>query len=224
MANELKMSCSRRTAGGSPVARRMRAQGDIPAVVYGHGKNINITLNLHDFSQLMKKMHSEHAVLTLDAEGEVVNVLIKEIQRHRATHNIQHVDFVVVDLDEIVTVSVPIITLGDADGVKNFGGIMEVTLREVEIQCKAGSIPDDITVDVSPLKLHEVLRVANLQVPEGVKILADPETPVVVISSSAAEDSAASEASGEAAAEEPEVITARKKEEEAEPEAPKGKK
>jgi large subunit ribosomal protein L25 len=202
----------------------MRGQGDVPAVVYGHGKNINITLNLHDFTQLMKKMHSEHAVLTLDAEGEVVNVLIKEIQRHRATHNIQHVDFVVVDLDEIVTVSVPIITIGDADGVKNFGGIMEVTLREVQIQCKAGSIPDDITVDVTPLKLHEVLRVANLVIPEGVKVLADPETPVVVISSSAAEDSAASEASGEAAAEEPEVITARKKEEEAEPEAPKGKK
>jgi len=224
MANELKMSCARRTAGGSSVARRMRGQGDVPAVVYGHGKNINITLNLHDFTQLMKKMHSEHAVLTLDAEGEVVNVLIKEIQRHRATHNIQHVDFVVVDLDEIVTVSVPIITIGDADGVKNFGGIMEVTLREVQIQCKAGSIPDDITVDVTPLKLHEVLRVANLVIPEGVKVLADPETPVVVISSSAAEDSAASEASGEAAAEEPEVITARKKEEEAEPEAPKGKK
>lgn len=224
MANELKMSCARRTAGGSSVARRMRGQGDVPAVVYGHGKNINITLNLHDFTQLMKKMHSEHAVLTLDAEGEVVNVLIKEIQRHRATHNIQHVDFVVVDLDEIVTVSVPIITIGDADGVKNFGGIMEVTLREVQIQCKAGSIPDDITVDVTPLKLHEVLRVANLVIPEGVKVLADPETPVVVISSSAAEDSAASEASGEATAEEPEVITARKKEEEAEPEAPKGKK
>ena len=224
MANELKMSCARRTAGGSSVARRMRGQGDVPAVVYGHGKNINITLNLHDFTQLMKKMHSEHAVLTLDAEGEVVNVLIKEIQRHRATHNIQHVDFVVVDLDEIVTVSVPIITIGDADGVKNFGGIMEVTLREVQIQCKAGSIPDDITVDVTPLKLHEVLRVANLVIPEGVKVLADPETPVVVISSSAAEDSAASEASGEGAAEEPEVITARKKEEEAEPEAPKGKK
>jgi large subunit ribosomal protein L25 len=202
----------------------MRGQGDVPAVVYGHGKNINITLNLHDFTQLMKKMHSEHAVLTLDAEGEVVNVLIKEIQRHRATHNIQHVDFVVVDLDEIVTVSVPIITIGDADGVKNFGGIMEVTLREVQIQCKAGSIPDDITVDVTPLKLHEVLRVANLVIPEGVKVLADPETPVVVISSSAAEDSAASAEEGEAAAEEPEVITARKKEEEAEPEAPKGKK
>ncbi len=224
MANELKMSCARRTAGGSSVARRMRGQGDVPAVVYGHGKNINITLNLHDFTQLMKKMHSEHAVLTLDAEGEVVNVLIKEIQRHRATHNIQHVDFVVVDLDEIVTVSVPIITIGDADGVKNFGGIMEVTLREVQIQCKAGSIPDDITVDVTPLKLHEVLRVANLVIPEGVKVLADPETPVVVISSSAAEDSAASAEEGEAAAEEPEVITARKKEEEAEPEAPKGKK
>ena len=224
MANELKMSCARRTAGGSSVARRMRGQGDVPAVVYGHGKNINITLNLHDFTQLMKKMHSEHAVLTLDAEGEVVNVLIKEIQRHRATHNIQHVDFVVVDLDEIVTVSVPIITIGDADGVKNFGGIMEVTLREVQIQCKAGSIPDDITVDVTPLKLHEVLRVANLVIPEGVKVLADPETPVVVISSSAAEDSAASATEGEAAAEEPEVITARKKEEEAEPEAPKGKK
>ena len=129
MENELKMSCAVRTAGGSSAARKMRAQGDIPAVVYGHGKHINITLNLHDFSQLMKKMHSEHAILTLDAEGEVVNVLIKEIQRHRATHNIQHVDFVVVDLDEIVTVSVPIIPVGDADGVKNFGGIMELTLR-----------------------------------------------------------------------------------------------
>ena len=223
MENELKMSCARRTAGGSSTARRMRAQGEVPAVVYGHGKHINITLNLHDFSQLMKKMHSEHAILTLDAEGEVVNVLIKEIQRHRATHNIQHVDFVVVDLDEIVTVSVPIITLGDADGVKNFGGIMELTLREVEVQCKAGNIPDDIRVDVTPLKLHEVLRVADLKVPEGVTVLADPETAVVVISSSAAEDSAASEASAEGA-EEPEVITARKKDEEAEAEAPKGKK
>ncbi|MBO7435235.1 50S ribosomal protein L25 [bacterium] len=223
MENELKMSCAVRTAGGSSAARKMRAQGDIPAVVYGHGKHINITLNLHDFSQLMKKMHSEHAILTLDAEGEVVNVLIKEIQRHRATHNIQHVDFVVVDLDEIVTVSVPIIPVGDADGVKNFGGIMELTLREVEVQCKAGNIPDDIRADVTPLKLHEVLRVADLPVPEGVTILADPETAVVVISSSAAEDSAASETAAEGA-EEPEVITARKKEEEAEPEAPKGKK
>ena len=78
-------------------------------------------------------------------------------------------------------------------------------------------------MDVTPLKLHEVLRVADLKVPEGVTVLADPETAVVVISSSAAEDSAASEASAEGA-EEPEVITARKKDEEAEAEAPKGKK
>lgn len=223
MDNELKMACVTRTAGGSSVARRMRAQGDVPAVVYGHGKNMNIALNLHDFSQLMKKMHSEHAVISLDAEGEVVNVLIKEIQRHRATHNIQHVDFVVVNLDEIVTVSLPVVTMGDADGVKNYGGIMELTLREVEVQCKAGNIPDSIVVDVTPLKLHEILRVGGLTVPEGVTILNDPETPVVVISSSAAEDSAASEAEGEGAAE-PEVLTARKKDEEEEAAPAKGKK
>ena len=223
MDNELKMACSARTAGGSSVARRLRANGDVPAVVYGHGKHLNVTLNLHDFLQLTKRMRSEHAIISLEADGEIVNVLIKEIQRHRTTHNIQHVDFVVVDLDEIVTIAVPIVTLGDADGVKNFGGIMEVTLREVQVQCKAANIPDDIRVDVSPLKLHEILRVKGLVAPEGVTILDDPETPVVVISSSAAEDSAANAAESEGA-EEPEVITARKKDEEEESEAPKGKK
>ncbi len=212
--DKLVLNVVLRTETGSGPARRLRRSGSIPCVIYGHGQNQKISLNLHDFTQMIHHMHSEHAIVTLNVDGNDLNVLIKDISREVVSHDIEHIDFMLVDLDEIVRVSVQVDTRGEADGVKNYGGVLELIQREVEIECKAKDIPETITMDVSRLSVHDVIRISDLPVLEGARYTGDPESVVITVAPptvQVAETAAAGEEAPESA--EPEVIGARKTEE-----------
>jgi len=207
--DELVIQATSRQHTGSAACRRLRRSGQLPGTIYGHGTVRNIALNAHDFNQLLHRLHAEHAVVKCKVDQDDFDVLIKDVQRNSVTHNIIHVDFLVVDLDEFVTVAIPIEVTGEADGVKNHGGVLELLRRDVDVRCKARDIPHAITIDVSALGVHDVMCVRDLPALPGVEYELDGATPIVTVAAPTLHEAAAPGAEAAEAAE-PEVITARK--------------
>jgi large subunit ribosomal protein L25 len=207
---EVSLEVSRREQGGKNVARRLRAAGKVPAVVYGgHRDPVAIEVDRKSISELIKK--SEHGVrsiflLKMSGSDQQRHAMIKDIQINPISRKLQHIDFVRVLMDEVVRTSVPVHINGTAIGVKE-GGILDWQVRDVHIECLPNAIPDTIEVDVSELGVHDYLHVRDLNVPEGVKVLDDPERIVVGVTHAKAEvvEAPAAEAVVAAPAE-PEVI------------------
>jgi len=219
---DLVLNATTRTDNGSAACRRMRHKGMLPGVMYGHGQQRSIALIYHDFTQVLHKMHAEHAVVKCKVDNDELDVLIKAIQRNCVSHDIVHVDFLIVDLDEVVSVAVPLEVLGEADGVKNHGGVLDLLRRDVVVACKARDIPVSIKVDVSALKIHDMLTVGALPVMPGITYSLTAETPLITVAAPTLhEEVAPGAAAAEGAPAEPEVITAKKPAEEGEEAAKK---
>jgi len=158
------LQAEKRETRGKNEARRLRAKGRIPAVVYGgeKGKAIEIAV---DPKALLRILHSESGVNTLiglSLDGGDTRVLVKEYQLDPIDHRLLHADFYQVAMDKAITVTVPISLRGEAKGVKQQGGIVDFVNREIEIECLPGDIPEHIDVDVSELLMHEGIRVRDL--------------------------------------------------------------
>ena len=167
---EATLQAEKREGRGKNEARRLRATGRIPAVVYGteKGKAVEIAV---DPKSLLKILHSESGVNSLIGlllDGTNTRVLVKEYQLDPIYHKLLHADFFKVAMDKTLTVTVPIILKGEARGVKQQGGIVDFVHRQVEIECLPGDIPENITVDISELMLNQGVRIRDL-VPEGSK-------------------------------------------------------
>ncbi len=209
---KLVLQAESRTATGGASGRRLRRKGLIPANVYGHGQSRNVFINFHDFNMLLHAMHSEHAVVKFEVDGEGFDVLIKDVQRDKVTHDIIHIDFLVVDLDEIVRISVQIEVWGEADGVKNQAGVLELLRRDIQVECKARDIPEALRVDVSAMGIHDVVHISELPEIAGVTYCGDPGTALLTVAPPTVreEEVAPTEEVAEAAeAEEPEVVGAK---------------
>ncbi len=217
------LQVEKRDGRGKNEARRLRAAGRIPAVVYGadKGKAVEIAV---DPKVLLRILHSESGVNTLigleglDLAGG--KVLVKEYQLDPIDHKLLHADFYAVAMDKAITVTVPVLLKGEPKGVKQQGGIVDFVNREIDVECLPGDIPENITVDVSELMLHEGIRVRDI-VPDGQWTpVSDADMMIVHVVTVKAEEEPAPEAAaaGVAAAPatpaEPEVIKKGKKEEE----------
>ena len=218
------LQAEKRDGRGKNEARRLRAQGRIPAVVYGteKGKATEIAV---DPKELMRILHSESGVNTLiglQLDGTDTRVLVKEYQLDPIDHRLLHADFYKVAMDKMLTVTVPILLKGEARGVKQQGGIVDFVHREIEIECLPADIPENVTVDVSELMLNQGIRVRELAVNPKWKPVSDPDMMLVhVIMPKAEEAPAATDAAAAAAPAtpaEPEVIKKGKKEDEGEAE------
>jgi large subunit ribosomal protein L25 len=188
-----------RPGRGTREARRMRREGRIPAILYGHGEAAVSLAVGHDDLALVLRHHSR----LVDLKGGVnESALIRELQWDVYGLEVLHVDFARVSADERIEVQVSVELRGTAPGV-NEGGVIEHLLHEVTIECLATAIPDRIQVKVNQLNKGDSISVAQLEVPEGVKVLSDPEA-IVVQCVEAAEEVEAEAGIGEAA--EPEVI------------------
>jgi large subunit ribosomal protein L25 len=164
------LHAEKRDGRGKNEARRLRAKGRIPAVVYGaeKGKALEIAV---DPKMLLRILHSESGVNTLiglQVGGGDTRVLVKEYQIDPIDHQLLHADFYQVAMDKALTVTVPLVIKGEAPGVKQQGGIVDFVTREIEIECLPGDIPENIVVDISELMLNQGLRVRDLHV-EGAK-------------------------------------------------------
>jgi large subunit ribosomal protein L25 len=215
------LQVEKREGRGKNEARRLRAAGRIPAVVYGAGRDAAIEIAV-DPKMLLRILHSESGVNTLigleglDLAGG--KVLVKEYQLDPIDHKLLHADFYAVAMDKAITVTVPIELKGEPKGVKQQGGIIDFVNREIEVECLPGDIPEHITVDVSELMLHQGIRVRDIVADGKWTAVSDPDTMVVHVVTVKAEEEPAAEAAATAAAPaapaEPEVIKKGKKEEE----------
>ena len=174
---------------GKGAARKLRASGRVPAVVYGHARAPQgLSINAREMGRLLEHITAASTVIELSLGGATTRTLIREIQRHPVDRSLVHVDFLELVAGEQVTVRVPLVFTGTAVGVSEQGGLLSEQLREVEIQADPANIPDHIDVDVSALTLGHPLHVRDLNVPAGVTITSDPDAPVASVTAPAEEE------------------------------------
>ena len=196
----------------------LRAGSRIPAVVYG-GENppLNIALSEREFMDARKK-GGVNAILRLKHPKGEETVMVKELQRHPVTDRPTHADFQRISLTQKIDARVPLIIVGVATGVKDFGGMLAIDLRELRIKALPTKIPQKIEVDVTKLGLHEALHVGDLVLPEGVEIVDDAKAVVVHVTIAKVEVveevAAVVPAEGAAAAAEPESSNTKGKKDE----------
>lgn len=205
MANAT-LAAELRTETGKGVARKLRAAGRVPAVIYGHNREPqSLTLDARDLGRLLDKITTGSTVIELSVDGKTARTLIREIQRHPVKRTLVHVDFQELVAGEKVTVQCPLVFVGTPEGVRNQGGIFEEILREVSISVDPSSIPNHIDVDVSKLTIGHPIHVRDLTLPAGVTVLDDADLTVCAVAGTRAEASEASSAPAE-----PEVLRAKK--------------
>ena len=199
---------------GKGVARSLRASGRVPAVIYGHGREPqSLSIDTRELEKLLSHISAENTVIDLSVDGKSSRTLIREIQRHPFKRQILHVDFQELVAGEKVTVRLPIVLVGVPVGVRMDGGILDQTLRELEVEVDPANIPNHVDVDVSELHIGSSVHVSDITLPEGVEIVGDPDASVCVVSAprAAIEEAAAETAETSA---EPEVIRQKKDEDE----------
>jgi large subunit ribosomal protein L25 len=218
----VSLSANARDGKGKGAARSLRSQGQVPAVIYGHGRDPQaLALNARDLDKMLSHIQAESTVIEVTVGGQTAKTLIREIQRHPIKRQILHVDFQALVAGEKVTVSIPIVLLGIPEGVRLEGGVLDQTLREIEIEVDPSNIPDHVEYDITNMVIGDSVHISDLKVPEGVEVIDDPETSVAVLAAPRAvieETPAVAEAvEGEAGAvAEPEVIGRGKEDEEEE--------
>jgi len=172
-----------RAETGKNANRRLRASGQVPAVVYGGGKNtVPIRVDRRKIEDLLK-IAGENAVFLLELAGtdQSRHTMIRDLQVDTLTGEMIHIDFQRVLLDQVVRVNVPIEIVGEPLGVRNEGGLLDFVTREIEIESLPTSIPTHIELDVSPLHIGQHVEAGQLALPEGVKLLEDEERVVVSV-------------------------------------------
>jgi large subunit ribosomal protein L25 len=210
MANT-NLAAEQRSETGKGVARKLRAAGRIPAVVYGHNRAAeSITVDARELERLLSRISAGSTVVELGLGNGTARTLIREIQRHPVKRHILHVDFQELVAGEKVTVNVPLVFVGTPIGVREQGGIFEEVMREISITVDPASIPNHVDVDISKLTIGHPIHVRDLQLPAGVTVLDDADATVCSVAGSKA---AASEETTAASPAEPEVIRQKKAEE-----------
>jgi large subunit ribosomal protein L25 len=223
MAQQAKLKAQKRTAIGRNSVKKIKEQGLIPATMYGsEEKPLNLQVDARALSTVLGHASSDHVLVELEiADGDQSThrlVLIQEIQHHPLKRQFLHVDFQAVSATEKITSEVPIEAIGEAIGVRTFGGLLEHSLRTLEVECFPQDLPDIIEVDVSNLNIGESLHVRDLKLPPGVEAITDGDlTAISVVASRVGEEAEATVAAIETLAA-PEVLT--EKRPEAKPESP----
>ncbi len=193
--SEYQLAAEPRTDTGKGAARRVRAAGRVPAVLYGHGiKPEHLSINAREFGQALRS-GGANALLELQLGKTRHLALAREVQRHPVRGTFTHVDFLVVRRGEKVTVSVPVHLTGSAPGVLQ-GGILDQDLHQLSVEAEVTAVPEAIEADVSGLEIGDVLRVGDLKAPAGATILDDAEASVVSVVAPTVEPAAAEEEEG----------------------------
>jgi large subunit ribosomal protein L25 len=211
------LSVQRRDALGKGPVRRLRRAGLVPAVLYGGGiEPVALAVAPAEVQRALHA-HAGGGVLVnvrVAGETEPRPAVVRDLQFDPVRETLVHLDLQAVRMDEEITVEVPIHVVGEAAGVKEQSGILALLLRQVEVTCLPTLIPERLDIDVSPLRIHDVLTVADLHLPQGVRVTTAATQPVVTVTPPMAEEVAPVAATPVA---EPEVVTERKPKEEEEP-------
>jgi large subunit ribosomal protein L25 len=209
-----ELTIKRRTETGKEVAKRLRRAGAVPAILYDGQKAETVTVDPKAVLRMIHGHEGTTQLLTLKFDGEAGNgarlAIIRELQFDPVTEQLLHVDLQEVSADRAITVHVTVRPVGEAAGVREQKGILNLVLYELAVSCLPTAIPERIDADVSALMIGDVLKVADLRAPEGVRILNDPGQAVATVAPPMAEEVAPAAAPTAAAVTEPEVLTERK--------------
>jgi large subunit ribosomal protein L25 len=183
---ETKLVAERREGTGKGVARKLRAAGRVPAVLYGHDQEaVAISVDARELVHLFHQAASANVLLDLVLDGKEHLTIPREVQRDHIHSRFVHVDFLVVRRDETIAVNVEVVEVGEAPGVKA-GGVIEHHLRELHVECFPQDVPEHIVADISALEIGDMLHVRDLVPPKGVTVLSNPYDAVLSVITPAA--------------------------------------
>jgi large subunit ribosomal protein L25 len=195
MSQDLVLTAQVGRPTGTRPSRRLRREGNVPATVYGLGRDpLSVTVVWRDLRQALTTDAGVNALITLDVGGSREPIIVKEIQRHPTRRDVIHVDFLRVDLDVTLDKEVAIELVGEAGEVLKRGGVVEQLVHAVVVTAKPADIPSSIPLDVSTLELDRPLTIGDLKLPAGATIAADPSDVIVQGALSAAGAAAAAAA------------------------------
>lgn len=171
-----------RGAFGKNASYRIRQSGRIPAILYGEGRpNLALVLDKKDVIRILKSETGLNTLFKITIEDGERDVMIKDVQIDPLTDQLIHADLIQIDMGKAVRVEVPIELVGEAVGVKTEGGFIDFMTRELMVECLPTMIPEHLTVDVSGLHLHQSIKVSDVALPEGIKLITDPGAVVALV-------------------------------------------
>ena len=176
--SEVTLTATTGRETGSARSRRMRAEGRIPATVYGMGREpVSVTIERADLRRAMTTEAGVNALIRLDIDGESDHALVKEIQRHPVRRDVIHLDLQRIDPAKPMLLTVPIELIGDSKKVTSAGGVIELKLRQLKVSVRPDSIPTHIVVDQSEMVVDDMITVGEMSLPDGVSSEVDEATP-----------------------------------------------
>jgi large subunit ribosomal protein L25 len=212
MAKQVKLVAQRRETTGRSAVRKLKARGIVPAVIYGGREQpVPLQVSRHDIDLMLSHASGENILVELEIAGEngTRTAMLQEVQHSPLGDEILHVDFHAVSLDEQIEADVPIEPVGTANGVKNFGGLLEQSLRFLTVECSPRDLPDRISVEVSSLNIGDSIHVRDIALPSGVTSKTQPDLTVFSVLEPTVEEEPAAAVEAAVA---PEVITEKKEE------------
>jgi large subunit ribosomal protein L25 len=210
------LSADVRNERGKGVARKLRAAGRVPGVIYGHGREPqSLSLVARDLDKLLSQIAAGSTVIELSLGTATTKTLIREIQRHPFKKQILHIDFMELVAGEKVVVDIPLVFVGIPEGVRLSGALLEQILHSIEVNVDPVNIPNHIDVDVTHLAMGHSLHVRDLKLPEGLEVLTDTDATICAVIAPRAVVEEKPEEAAEAAVGEPELIRKAKEDEEA---------
>ena len=187
---QVTLSAIKREKTGKEISKKLRKQGLIPAIVYGpRFQPLPIAVKFNELESILIKHKGETLLFNLelsDGEPSKIQAILKDYQIHPITDKIIHIDFLAIHEEETITLDIPLEFLGKPVGISK-GGVLEILLHELTIECLPSNIPDKIYIDISNLDVGDVLHVKDVKVPEGIKVINDPEETVLTIVAEAEE-------------------------------------
>ena len=203
--SQTTLTATPRTGSGTPTARRLRAEGHIPGILYGRGMEpISVTVERREFRLALSGPAGVNTVLDLHVGGNSYPAVVKELQRHPIRRTVNHVDFLQVNMNEEITVHIAFRIEGESKAVAAMGGLVDPTVDSIEVSCTPTDMPNEFVIDVTDMQPDTVIRLSDIPMPKGVTPLGDPDMAVVTVLTTAAEveEPVAAEEEGEAEGEE----------------------
>ena len=187
----LKIKAKLRKSAGNGPARVLRRNGEVPAVIYGPGKDtVLLSVSTKELEDILKNADVRQAILNIEIQNGSLHdrtAMIKELQTHPVSRKVLHVDFYEISMDRKIKVKIPVVTKGIAKGI-DFGGMLQVIKREIEVLCLPVGIPESIEIDITDLNIGDSIHVKDLVLPQGIEIPADVNYTIVTVLSTKSEE------------------------------------
>ena len=186
--SQTTLTATPRTGSGTPTARRLRAEGHIPGILYGRGMEpISVTVERREFRLALSGPAGVNTVLALQVGGTSYPAVVKELQRHPIRRTVNHVDFLQVNMNEEITVHIAFRIEGESKAVAAMGGLVDPTVDSIEVSCTPTDMPNEFVIDITDMQPDTVIRLSDIPMPKGVTPLGDPDMAVVTVLTTAAE-------------------------------------